>query len=176
MTPSALNKHLKRCTKAELIELLQTLALRNAAAQNFLSAKFDPSSPEPDFERYKRIVHEEFFPEHGYGDGGPAIAFRMLQRVEEEATQPSQVLDFLFFCVETGIQFTNNYGDIDEEFYTAFEDLFERAAKLAIAINLSSQYRQRGQAIVDSTNGIGWGFHDELSDIFDKYFTNEADA
>ena len=176
MTPSDLHTHLKRCTKAELIELLQTLALHNTAAQNFLQAKFDPTATEPDFEPYKSRVYEEFFPEHGYGDGGASVAFRILQRVEAEATQPSQVLDFLFFCVETGIQFTNSYGDINEEFYAAFEDLFERAAKLAIAINLSSQYRQRAQAIVDSTSGIGWGFHDELSDIFDKYFANEAGA
>ena len=57
----------------------------------------------------------------------------MLQKVEAEATRPNQVLDFLFFCIETGVQFTNDYGDINEEFYIAFEDLFERAAKLAIA-------------------------------------------
>lgn len=153
------------------MEFLQTLALQNPAVENFLTAKFDPTSTEPDFEHYKRIVGEEFFPEHGYGDGGPAVAFRMLQRVEAEATSPSQVIDFLLFCIETGVQFTNNYGDINEEFYIAFEDLFERAAELAVISELGEQYRQQSQAIVDSTSGIGWGFHDELSSIFEKYFT-----
>ena len=32
-------------------------------------------------------------------------------------------------------------------------------------------YRSQSQAIVDSTSDIGWGFHDELSSIFEKYFT-----
>lgn len=171
MKPSTLQKRLSRCTKAELIELLQTLSLQNPAVENFLAMKFDPNRPEPDFEQYKRVVSEEFFPDRGYGDSCPAVAYRMLQRVEAEANSPSQVLDFLFFCIETGIQYTNDYGDINEEFYIAFEDLFERAAKLAIARGLSSQYREQSQAIVDSTSDIGWGFHDELSSIFEKYFT-----
>ena len=170
MKPSTLLQSLKKCSKAEFVELLLEIALFHPTVENLLRAKFDSTTPVPDFESYKGAVSEEFFPDWGCGNGSPSIAYRMLQRVESEATNIQQVLDFLFFCVETGVQYTNDYGDIHEEFYMAFEDLFERAAKLALANGLSKVYSQQAENIVTSTAGIGWGFHDELNRIFIEYF------
>ena len=94
----------------------------------------------------------------------------MLQRVEAEATDPGQVIDFIYYCVETGVEFTDAYGDIDEEFYAAFEDLFERAAQLALTNSQIDEFRTRACHIVSSTSEMGWGFHDELDRIFSEYF------
>lgn len=176
MKASTLLQSLKNCSKAELVEMLLELALYHPAVENFLRARFDPTTPVPDFESYKGAVSDEFFPDWGCGNGSPSIAYRMLQRVESEATSTRQVLDFIFFCVETGVQYTNDYGDINEEFYMAFEDLFERAAKLAWANGLSDVYSQQAESIVISTAGIGWGFHDELDRIFIEYFAGENEA
>jgi len=74
------------------------------------------------------------------------------------------------------VQYTNDYGDINEEFYMAFEDLFERAAKLALANGLSDVYSQQAESIVTSTTGIGRGFHDELDRIFIEYFAGGDEA
>lgn len=156
--------------------MLLELALYHPAVENFLKVRFDPTTPIPDFESYKGAVSDEFFPDWGYGNGSPSIAYRMLQRVESEATSTRQVLDFVFFCVETGVQYTNDYGDINEEFYMAFEDLFERAAKLAVANGLSDVYSQQAENIVTSTAEIGWGFHDELDRIFIEYFAEADEA
>lgn len=156
--------------------MLLELALYHPAVENFLKVRFDPTTPIPDFESYKGAVSDEFFPDWGYGNGSPSIAYRMLQRVESEATSTRQVLDFIFFCVETGVQYTNDYGDINEEFYMAFEDLFERAAKLAVANGLSDVYSQQAENIVTSTAEIGWGFHDELDRIFIEYFAEADEA
>lgn len=150
--------------------MLLDLAKRNPVVKAFLIAKFDPTAPVPDFEDYKVEVRTEFFPKRGFGNGNPSIAFRLLQRVEAEATSPKQVIDFIFYCVETAVEFTTAYGDIDEEFYTSFEDLFERAAKLAVTENLVNEYVVRARRIVKSTDEMGWGFYDELERIYSEYY------
>jgi hypothetical protein len=170
MKARTIQNHLKNCSKEELVQMFLELAKRNPAVEHFLISKFDPTEPEPDFDDYKAEVRSEFFPARGVGDGNPSIAFRMLQRVEAEATSPRQVLDFIYFCVETGVAYTEAYGDINEEFYTAFEDLFERAAKLASTNELIDDYSDRAHRIVTSTYEMGWGFHDELERIFTEYF------
>jgi hypothetical protein len=172
MKTRAIQNHLKGCSNEELVQMLLDLARRNPAVKNFLTAKFDPTAPIPDFEGYKADVRAEFFPTRGFGNGNPSIVFRMLQRVEAEATSPKQVIDFIYYCVETGVEFTAAYGDIDEEYYTAFEDLFERAAKLAATEKMVNEYEPRAQRIVKSTYEMGWGFYDELESIFVKYFAS----
>lgn len=36
----------------------------------------------------------------------------------------------MLFYVEQGVEFTNEYGDINEQFYISMEDMYERALKL----------------------------------------------
>src|SRR5437762_1975622 len=136
MNARIIQKHLKTCSKEELVQMFLDLARRNPAVERFLISRFDPTAPVPNFEDYEAEVRKEFFPARAFGNGNPSIIFRMLERVEAEATGPKQVIDFIYYCIETGVEFTEIYGDIDEEFYTAFEDLFERAAKLALTENL----------------------------------------
>ena len=170
MKARTIQNHLKACSKEELVQMLLDLARRTPAVERFLIAKFDPTASVPDFEDYKAEVRAEFFPPRGFGNGNPSIAFRMLQRVEAEATSSKQVIDFIYYCVETGVEFTAAYGDIDEEYYTAFEDLFERAAKLAATEKLINEYEPRARRIVKSTYEMGWGFYDGLERIFREYF------
>jgi hypothetical protein len=170
MNARTIQKHLKSCSKEELIQMFLELARRNPAVERFLISRFDPTAPVPNFEDYEAEVRTEFFPARGFGNGNPSIIFRMLRRVEAEAASPKQVIDFIYFCIEMGVRFTETYGDIDEEFYTAFEDLFERAAKLASTEKLIDEYAPRARRIVKSTYEMGWGFYDELERIFTEYF------
>lgn len=146
------------------------LAKDNAAAERFLNSKVGITTSDRDFDDYKAYVRSEFFPVGDHGDGNPSIAYQMVQKVEAEATSTDQVINFIYFCVETGVEFTLAYGDIDEKFYMAFEDLFERAAKLVSKNRLQDNYLAQAKSIVQSTSEMGWGFHDELSRIFKKYF------
>ena len=170
MNTRTIQNYLKTCSKEELVQMFLDLARRNPAVERFLISRFDPTAPVPGFDDYEQEVRAEFFPARGFGNGNPSIVFRMLQRIEAEATSPKQVIDFIYFCVEMGVEFTLTYGDIDEEFYTAFEDLFERAAKLASTEKLVAEYEPRARRIVKSTYEMGWGFYDELERIFTENF------
>lgn len=170
MNARTIQKYLKTCSKEELVQMFLDLARRNPAVERFLISRLDPTAPLTNFEDYEAEVRKEFFPARGFGNGNPSIIFRILQHVEAEATSPKQVIDFIYYCIETGVEFTETYGDIDEEFYTTFEELFERAARLASTEDLIAEYVPRARRIVKSTHEMGWGFYDELERIFTEYF------
>ena len=76
------------------------------------------------------------------------------------------------------MEYTEAYGDINEEFYASLEDLFERAAKLASTNELIADYSNHARRIVSSTctYEMGWGFYDELDNIFKRYFAADGES
>ena len=72
--------------------------------------------------------------------------------------------------VESGVEFTDEYGDIDEPFYNSIAGMFGNAGKLIKENGAKEIFKTRAQKIMDNTSDIGWGFHDELSSIYYDYF------
>ena len=75
-------------------------------------------------------------------------------------------IDIMLFYVEQGVKFTLAYGDIDEAFYASMEGMYEKALSAMTELDSKNIFEQRSRKIVTDTSGIGWGFHDTLSDIF----------
>jgi len=71
--------------------------------------------------------------------------------------------------VEMAVEFTNTYGDIDEGFYHSVASMFYSVVN---AINeqkdskIYEDLQDRLSAVVDDSDGIGWGFHEEICDIY----------
>lgn len=72
--------------------------------------------------------------------------------------------------MEQGVKFTNAYGDIDEAFYISIENTYEDALKLIAKNNLHDKFKERCENIISDTQGIGWGFHDTLSDYYEEHY------
>ncbi len=83
---------------------------------------------------------------------------------------PESLADVMLYYVECGVQFTNDFGDIDEPFYNSIAGMFSNTAKFIQENGLSEIFVTRAKKVVEDTNGIGWGFHDELADIYYNYF------
>ncbi|MFD1266329.1 hypothetical protein [Paenibacillus motobuensis] len=70
--------------------------------------------------------------------------------------------------VENGVDFTLSFGDIDERFYNSMVSVY---AAIIDQVNedetaeLFDQYGERIEATVSKTEGIGWGFHDNMAEI-----------
>lgn len=75
----------------------------------------------------------------------------------------------MLYYVEMGIEFTNTYGVINESFYNSVVAMYEAVVS---AINkqddseIYNNFRNRLKAVVEDTNDMGWGVHDEFSDIY----------
>ena len=76
----------------------------------------------------------------------------------------------LLYYVECGVELTNEFGDIDENFYTSIENAYGTSLELMSKKGILSKYKDRALEIVNETENIGWGFHDYLGDVYYEYY------
>ena len=77
--------------------------------------------------------------------------------------------NFMLYYVEHGVDFTNVYGDMWEGYYSSIEGMFKslenylmkNVDKIDIEVTMN-----RIEDFVNKSNGIGWGFHDNLLDMY----------
>jgi len=121
------------------------------------------------FNKYRIKVYEAFYPKRGddckLKDGKQAISdFRKLQPSAE------LLADLMLFYVETGVEYTNEFGDIDQNFYSSLEKTYAAALEFMRKENLLEKFAERTQKVVDDTDGIGWFFHDYLGQVHSEYY------
>ena len=79
---------------------------------------------------YKARIRHEFFPARGFGAARLSVARKAIANYRKLSPPPASLADLMLFYVETGVQYTNTYGDINATFYRSMETMFQRAARL----------------------------------------------
>ncbi len=161
-------KELKKLDKDKLIELVADLYKKNKSVKEFLDFYANPNESEL-FDTYRDKVYEAFYPKRGYHyklkEGKQAISnFKKL------GVSADLLADLMLFYVETGVKFTNDFGDIDEGFYSSMETTYDAALTLMKKENLLDKFADRAGKVVSDTSLIGWGFHDYLSDVHSNLY------
>jgi hypothetical protein len=113
---------------------------------------------------------DEFFPTRGFGKARLKIAKKAISEYKKVGKTDVGSIDIMLFYVEQGVKFTLAYGDIDEPFYISMESMYEKAIEEIIKYGLKDIFQKRCRQIVENTSGIGWGFHDALSDMYEDAF------
>ena len=165
-------KELKKLDQPKLIELIGDLYKKNSSVKEFFDFYIQPNE-EALFKKYHTKVLEAFYPKRGYQfrlkDGKQAISdFKKLD------PSPALVADLQLFYVETGIRYTNDFGDIEESFYTSLENTYHAALTLMKKEKLLPKFADRAAKAVHDTSGIGWGFHDTLGEYFLEFYKKEV--
>jgi hypothetical protein len=165
-----IKKELKKLDKNQLIDLVADLYKKNKNVKEYSDFYIKPDEPEL-YNKYRQRVLEAFYPKRGttykLKEGKEAISdFKKLK--------PSAKLlaDLMLFYVETGVAFTNDFGDINESFYSSLEKTYISALQLMDKENILENFAERAAKVVTDTSGIGWGFHDNLSDVYSHFFDN----
>ncbi len=161
-------KELKKLDKNKLIDLVADLYKKNKSVKELLDFYVNPNEKELFF-KYKDKVYEAFYPKRGdrfkLSDGKKAISdFKKFEASNELLSE------LMLFYVETGVQFTNEFGDIDEPFYNSIASVYSNALTLMNKENILDNFADRAKKIVDDTSGIGWGFNDDLGDIYCEFY------
>ncbi|MFA6403176.1 MAG: DUF6155 family protein [Salinivirgaceae bacterium] len=164
MSKRELKKELESINKKKLIDLISDLYDINKSVKEYLDYYLKPNEKET-LIIFKTKVREAFYPKRGFGFkiaiGKKAISdFRKLKPSEES------LIDLLICYVESGVEFTNDFGDINEGFYSSLESVYHEAMKLIDKYGLHDNYKIRANEILKETENIGWGFHDTLSDFY----------
>lgn len=98
---------------------------------------------------YKQEIIYCFFGERGIRDDLPRLrdARRLIRNYQKATRDSSATLDLKLHYVETGTEFTNTYGGINELFYNSLESMLVALKRAAY--------------------GIGWGYGAAVREILD---------
>ncbi len=168
MSLSDLRTELKKFDKNKLIDLISELYKKHKPLKEFFDFYVQPDEKRL-FEKQKTKVFEAFYPKRGFHlklkDAKQAIS-------DFKKFAPSNYLlaELMLFYVECGVQFTNDFGDIDENFYLSMEKMFAQTLALMKKENLLDQFNDRADKILKDTDGMGWGFFESLCDIYYNYY------
>ena len=170
LTGTALKKRLRECSQEELIDLVQRLYGAVPEAADFINVEYgDVGYADDLLQKAKKQVRHEFFPDRGLGRCSLSKAKEVIRSFGHVCKEPALYLDLQLYFVECGIEFTNEYGDIDERFYNSMEGMYRDVIDTLISLEdeaLTSRFRDRLKAAVDDSENIGWGFYDELYDDY----------
>ena len=162
---------LRKFDKEKLVDLIAELYRKHKPVKDFFDFYVQPDE-QALFQKYKDKVEEAFFPKRGFQfklkDARHAIS-------EFKKYEPSTILvaDLMLFYVKCGVKFTNEYGDIDERFYTSMEKMFEQALSLMSKENLLGEFQKRAEQVLLDADRTGWGFPDTLNDIYSDFYDVE---
>ena len=103
-----------------------------------------------------------------------SVARKAISDYKKISCSHYNLADLMLSYVEAGVICTDTFGDIDEPFYCSMESMYERALKYMSKHNLFYDFKDRLRRVVTDTYNMGWGFHDQLSYLFEKYAPDEG--
>ena len=163
-----IKKELKKLDKDKLVDMIADLYKKNKSVKEYFDFYINPNEQEL-FAKYKDKVYEAFYPKRGdrlkLSEGKKAITdFKNLEASRE------LLAELMLVYVETGVEFTKEYGDIDEPFYNSIASVYYQALKLMNKEKILPMFADRAKTIVAATRHFGWGFYDELSSIYAEFY------
>ena len=166
-----LKKYLSQFSKEQLIGQIIELNKKYKDVKNYYSFSLNPDT-DALTEKTKQTIYECFYPKRGY-DLKLQEARKAITDFKKLDPGAEVVIDVMVYYVECGVKFTNDYGDIDDAYYTGMVNMFQHAVKMIKSNELESTFKDRAMEIVEDTEDMGWGFHDDLSDIYHEYFGSD---
>jgi hypothetical protein len=142
--------------------------------KNYLHVLINPDDTvEELYRKSKSLIIQEFFPQRGFGKLRLSQAKKAITEFKSLSNNEDKTIDLMIYYVETGVEFTNSYGDINEPFYNSMASMYSNVIKKIKTQNgLYIKYNERLKAIVTNTADIGWGFHDALSYLYEEFLSN----
>lgn len=156
-------------SQPELLDIIRDLYKLNPDNKVFLSSHLQIGDTQTLAEPYRRIIRNQFYPDRGFPKLNLKAARRALNDFKKASVDPKAVADLMVYYVEQGVQCTLQYGDINQAFYSSLESVFSEAIELITKTGdaaLIAEFYPRLEQIVWDTANVGWGFHDNLDELF----------
>lgn len=168
LTITDIKKSLKSYEKEALVSMLIDCYKQSREVKNYIHVLLNPEEAIKElYQTAKNQIYNEFFPDRGFGKMRLAVAKKAISDYKKLSNDVASTIDLMIFYVEAGVEFTNAYGDINEQFYSSMLTMYSNALnQLMDNPALYNQYQPRLQSIIEHTRGIGWGFHDGLCYLY----------
>ena len=171
-----LKKVVNELSHSQMVSLIRDLYRLSKSNSDFLHTRFsmgkDPIGP------YKEIIKYSMYPDIMERETvNISRAKKAISEYSKATDDLKSKIDLMIFFVECGNRFTLDYGDIYEEFYSSLCRMYYKSAEnvLSLPEHEQKEFRQRLKKIMESSSGMGWGYHDDLCDTYYEAFPDELD-
>jgi hypothetical protein len=169
-TWNRIKKKLMEYDSSDLIETIKLLYDLSKQNQALLMGLVDQ---EASLEAMKapvvKAIAKAFDPPRGFPSFKPAEAKKAVYQFVKLAPKHEGIEMMLLF-VQSGVQATTQYGDIDEGFYRSLEDMWENTLELILqyqgVLGVLQYQLPKLRRILATAQGFGWGFTDQMNDLF----------
>ena len=168
MSKAQLKKNLMALTKEQVIDVVLALYDARKEAKEYLDFYLNPND-DAKLEEYKKIIYNEFFPKRGEPKCRFSVCRKAISDFKKLKPSPSCIADLMLFYIETGVNFTAEYGDMWEQYYTALENNFDKAMAFVYKNGYLEELRPRIENMLKLSEKCGWGFPDTLYDFYNQY-------
>jgi hypothetical protein len=171
-----LKQLLKTKTNAELIEDIASSYKTFPQVKEYYQSTYSGGDDSAIQCKYKGIVRDEFVPgfKKSFPDARVSIARKAISDYKKVASSKYGIADIMLAYVESGVVYTNEFGDIDRPFYNSMVSMYENTLKFLAKEQMLAEFDDRLLTVVKDTHGIGWGFHDDLRYCYEEYMGNSA--
>ncbi|MCE5331825.1 MAG: DUF6155 family protein [Bacteroidales bacterium] len=171
MSKQALKKHLQSLTKEQMIVTVLEMYDGIKPVKEYLEYYLNPNEKEM-YEKYRRRIVDEFSlptrksePKLRFSVAKKAIAdFRSLK------PSPELLGDLMVTLAEMACKFTYDYGDMWEQYYDSAYNNFKNALVFLEKNNLLDYFKLRCEDCVKYASPCGYGFADDISEIYYQYY------
>ena len=168
-----MKRTIKSLKQSELVSLINGLQKLNNENSDYIQAFLNKEECAPSLELYKKKIRkslEDAMDEDWRFEIEADNCEKTLKAYLSATDDKLGYAELLVLTVEMANQITLDYGDIDEEYYDQVEDWYLTAAKQIVSLHKQGidvkPMVKRLQKVFESTDGIGWCYHDTLGDIF----------
>ena len=157
-------------TDTEVMKLVKDLYALSEENKTFIHSRYnlggDPLEP------YKEIITEALYPDFNWNQPiSLSTGRKAISDYYKSTKDKLGQIELMVHYLETGNQFTLDYGDIDEPFYASLERMFNRILNEIEKQpnNIQMKFLDRLQTVVISARDMGWGYYDYISEALIDY-------
>ncbi len=163
-----LKTKLNSLEKEVLIKHISELYKKHKPVREYFDFYLNPDEYEMT-KQYKQKVRSGFYPKHG-DKLSLSVSRKAINDFKKLRVSKESIIDLLLYYVECGVELTNEFGDINENFYTSVENTYKKSLELMSKEKMLNNFKDRAFNIVIATEEKGWGFHDFLKETYYEYY------
>lgn len=164
-----LNKYLNSLSEKELKQEIKKLNKKLDSVKKYYQLELGHNS-EQVLAEFKKKLKKEYFPSRGYGRASSREAQKIIAEFKKISVHQKDLISLMLYRTEMMLDFTLEYGDIDESFYNSLILSFEKVCKLISKEVLQPYFKESCQELISKTYPIGWGVSTEMKIYFNQCF------
>ena len=175
MAKLSLKKHLQSMSKEHVIEFVLEVYRNNKPTKDYINYLLDPNEKEM-LEKYRNIIIEEFYPTKKNWEPKTrfSVCKKAISQFKSLKPAPEHLADLMLTLPEMVYKFTNEYGDMQEQYYDSSETNFNIVLKYITKHGFLDAFKQRCLQCVENASPFGYGFSEVIGDLYYEYYQNES--